>query len=173
MTEKLFTMMGYIFFEVNDQVFHVSSYFYCIEFQMRGAPHVHSLLWLRNLNNVFGVELMQKEKRKVIQIKLLLTNKVEKEIRKKKWNILIMFKSTKILKRKKEKIKSLQMNYWQHLLRKYAVKSMKIIYLTVIAALIWSLKLASINGTHILLLGPKKKMYNNKRNWRSWSLRWV
>ena len=31
-----------------DEKYHLSSYFYRIEFQQRGAPHVHSLLWLKN-----------------------------------------------------------------------------------------------------------------------------
>ena len=34
-----------------DHKYHVSSYFYCIEFQARGAPHVHSLLWLKDASN--------------------------------------------------------------------------------------------------------------------------
>ena len=45
--EKLFHLMGYDFFEGSNNCYHVSSYFYRIEFQQRGAPHVHSLLWLR------------------------------------------------------------------------------------------------------------------------------
>ena len=28
--------------------YHVSSYFYRVEFQMRGAPHIHCLLWLED-----------------------------------------------------------------------------------------------------------------------------
>ena len=39
------------FFKKDDQSYHVSSYFYRIEFQQRGAPHVHSLLWLKDKNN--------------------------------------------------------------------------------------------------------------------------
>ena len=31
-----------------DKRYHVSSYFYRVEFQQRGAPHVHSLLWLKD-----------------------------------------------------------------------------------------------------------------------------
>ena len=45
---KLFSLMKYDFFKETDQTYHVSSYFYRIEFQQRGAPHVHSLLWLKN-----------------------------------------------------------------------------------------------------------------------------
>ena len=36
------------FFNTTDDVYHVASYFYRIEFQQRGAPHVHALLWLKN-----------------------------------------------------------------------------------------------------------------------------
>ena len=38
------------FFDAGDDSYHVSSYFYRIEFQQRGAPHLHSLLWLKNKN---------------------------------------------------------------------------------------------------------------------------
>ena len=40
--------MGHDFFEGSKDSYHVSSYFYSIEFQQRGAPHVYSLLWLKN-----------------------------------------------------------------------------------------------------------------------------
>ena len=43
--------MGYNFFKIGDQMYHVSSYFFRIEFQQRGAPHLHSLLWLQNEKN--------------------------------------------------------------------------------------------------------------------------
>ena len=46
--EKLFGLMGYDFFEGNNEAYHVSSYFFRVEFQQRGAPHIHSLLWLKN-----------------------------------------------------------------------------------------------------------------------------
>ena len=36
------------FLDRSKEAYHVSSYFYRIEFQQRGAPHVHSLLWLKN-----------------------------------------------------------------------------------------------------------------------------
>ena len=48
---KLFSLMKYDFFKGTGQNYHVSSYFYRIEFQQRGAPHVHSLLWMKNKNN--------------------------------------------------------------------------------------------------------------------------
>ena len=48
---KLFTLMKYDFFKGTNQTHHVSSYFYRIEFQQRGAPHVHSLLWMKNEKN--------------------------------------------------------------------------------------------------------------------------
>ena len=43
--------MKYNFFTGKSQSYHVSTYFYRIEFQQRGAPHVHSLLWLQNEKN--------------------------------------------------------------------------------------------------------------------------
>ena len=46
--EKLFKIMQSDFFDGSTEAYHVSSYFYRIEFQQRGAPHVHSLLWLKN-----------------------------------------------------------------------------------------------------------------------------
>ena len=36
------------FSDSGDKSYHVSSYFYRVEFQQRGAPHVHSLLWLKD-----------------------------------------------------------------------------------------------------------------------------
>ena len=39
------------FFTGDTETYHVSSYFYRIEFQQRGAPHVHSLLWMKNQKN--------------------------------------------------------------------------------------------------------------------------
>ena len=46
--DKMFSLMKYDFFDGSDESYHASSYFYRIEFQQRGAPHVHSLLWLKN-----------------------------------------------------------------------------------------------------------------------------
>ena len=46
--EKMYALMGYDFFESESEVYHVSSYFFRVEFQQRGAPHIHSLLWLKN-----------------------------------------------------------------------------------------------------------------------------
>ena len=48
--DKLFSIMQDDFFDAGDDSYHVSSYFYRIEFQQRGAPHLHSLLWLKNKN---------------------------------------------------------------------------------------------------------------------------
>merc|ERR1711867_24392 len=45
---KLFSLMKNDFFTGKEDSYHVSTYFYRIEFQQRGAPHVHSLLWLKN-----------------------------------------------------------------------------------------------------------------------------
>ena len=51
--EKIFTLFkSDNFFGVcGDHKYHVSSYFYRIEFQQRGAPHLHSLLWLKDEND--------------------------------------------------------------------------------------------------------------------------
>ena len=49
--DKLFSLMKHDFFEGESETYHVSSYFYRIEFQQQGAPHVHSLLWLKNKND--------------------------------------------------------------------------------------------------------------------------
>ena len=50
--EKLFSIMGYQFFHVGDILYHASSYFFRIEFQQRGSPHLHSLLWLKDDENL-------------------------------------------------------------------------------------------------------------------------
>ena len=49
--EKMFTLMGFNFFEKGEDSYHVASYFFRVEFQQRGAPHVHSLLWLKDKEN--------------------------------------------------------------------------------------------------------------------------
>ena len=49
--DKLFSLMKYDFFHGSNETYHASSYFYRIEFQQRGAPHVHSLVWLKNESN--------------------------------------------------------------------------------------------------------------------------
>ena len=49
--DKMFSLMRTDFFDASKTAYHVSSYFYRIEFQQRGAPHVHSLLWLKNREN--------------------------------------------------------------------------------------------------------------------------
>ena len=58
--------MKYDFFEGSTDTYHASSYFYRIEFQQRGAPHVHSLLWLKNKDgeeapNYWSVNLEEQE----------------------------------------------------------------------------------------------------------------
>ena len=40
--------MQYDFFGNEDDYYHVSTYDFRVEFQQRGAPHIHSLLWLKN-----------------------------------------------------------------------------------------------------------------------------
>ena len=46
--EKMFALMGYDFFGEGKEMYHASSYFFRVEFQARGAPHIHSLLWLKD-----------------------------------------------------------------------------------------------------------------------------
>ena len=46
--DKIFSLMKNDFFKGSTNSYHVSSYFFRIEFQQRGAPHVHSLLWMKN-----------------------------------------------------------------------------------------------------------------------------
>ena len=48
----MFSLMKYdnFFGGSEEKRYYVSSYFYRIEFQQRGAPHVHSLLWLKDKN---------------------------------------------------------------------------------------------------------------------------
>ena len=50
--QKIISLLSNDGFAQNQSVkqFFVSSYFYRIEFQQRGAPHVHSLLWLEDQN---------------------------------------------------------------------------------------------------------------------------
>ena len=47
----MFSLMGHNFFGDQKQIYSASSYFYRVEFQQRGAPHIHSLLWLRDKKN--------------------------------------------------------------------------------------------------------------------------
>ena len=42
--------MTYPNFFDEDCEFKVSSYYYRVEFQQRGAPHIHTLLWLQDSN---------------------------------------------------------------------------------------------------------------------------
>ena len=49
--EKMFSLMRNNLFEEETEAYHVSSYFFRVEFQQRGAPHIHSLLWLKNKQN--------------------------------------------------------------------------------------------------------------------------
>jgi len=49
------------FFVTNDNVYHVHVYFYRIEYQQRGAPHCHSLLWLRDQQNKDAPSLLVQE----------------------------------------------------------------------------------------------------------------
>ena len=49
--EKFFHLIQGDFFVGARDSYHVSSYFYRIEFQQRGSAHVHALLWLRNQND--------------------------------------------------------------------------------------------------------------------------
>ena len=46
--EKELKLMQYPNFLAENSQYSVSSYFYRIEFQMRGAPHLHCLLWLED-----------------------------------------------------------------------------------------------------------------------------
>ena len=46
--QKLFSLMKLDFFKGENVSYHVVSFFFRLEFQMRGAPHVHSLLWMKN-----------------------------------------------------------------------------------------------------------------------------
>ena len=46
--EKELKLMTYPKFFDEDCPFNVSSYYYRVEFQQRGAPHIHALLWLQD-----------------------------------------------------------------------------------------------------------------------------
>ena len=46
--EKELKLMTKANFFGDDCVFRVSSYYYRVEFQQRGAPHIHTLLWLQD-----------------------------------------------------------------------------------------------------------------------------
>ena len=75
--EKIFALMKYddFFGDSGENSYHMSSYFYRIEFQARGAPHVHSLLWLKDskekeapslwsVEDIDGSDTDEEEKRK-------------------------------------------------------------------------------------------------------------
>ena len=46
--DKLFALMKNDFFKGINSAYHVICYYYRVEFQQRGAPHIHSLVWLHN-----------------------------------------------------------------------------------------------------------------------------
>jgi len=46
--KKLFALMKYDFFEDKNVSYHVSAFFFRVEFQQRGSPHVHSVIWLKD-----------------------------------------------------------------------------------------------------------------------------
>ena len=46
----MFSLMKNNFFKGSNMNYGVSSYFYRVEFQQRGAPHIHSLLWLKSID---------------------------------------------------------------------------------------------------------------------------
>ena len=50
--DKLFTIMQKNFFNNRKGAYHVASYYYRVEFQQRGAPHVHSLIWLKDQDGI-------------------------------------------------------------------------------------------------------------------------
>ena len=50
-TDKIMTLLSLDgIFQHEDVWFHADSYFYRVEFQARGAPHIHCLLWLKGKN---------------------------------------------------------------------------------------------------------------------------
>ena len=49
--DKLFALMQYDFFKCGDKIFHVDTYYFRVEYQQRGSPHIHSLLWLKDQEN--------------------------------------------------------------------------------------------------------------------------
>ena len=62
--QKLFTLMKHNFFGVEGNQYKVSSFFFRIEFQMRGSPHVHSLLWLKDMKGTDAPAFWSKEEGK-------------------------------------------------------------------------------------------------------------
>ena len=50
--DKLFSLMKNDFFKGSSKKYQVSSYFYRVEFQQRGAPHIHSLLWMKDQDGI-------------------------------------------------------------------------------------------------------------------------
>ena len=59
--QKLFSLMRSDFFKSEGNCYFVSHYYFRIEFQMRGAPHVHSLLWLKDSNGKDAPSFWSKE----------------------------------------------------------------------------------------------------------------
>ena len=59
--EKELKLMTYKNFLDESSPYHVSSYFYRVEFQMRGAPHIHCLLWLEDNDGKPAPTLWNKE----------------------------------------------------------------------------------------------------------------
>ena len=49
--DKIFTLMKGNFFHWATKTYHICDYFYRIEFQMRGSPHVHAVIWMKDSDN--------------------------------------------------------------------------------------------------------------------------
>ena len=80
--------MKYNFFHGSAGTYHASSYFYRIEFQQRGAPHVHSLVWLKDQDDQdapnFWAESQNTEKMKMEQVEEFADRSVKKVKKEKK-----------------------------------------------------------------------------------------
>ena len=78
--DKLFALMKHDFFVGPYKTYHVSTYYYRVEFQQRGSPHIHALVWLKDQDDKdapnFWVNCDDKEEVNIDEIQRRL-NKVE------------------------------------------------------------------------------------------------
>jgi len=68
--QKLFSLMRSSFFHSETSSYFVATYYFRVEFQMRGAPHVHSLLWLQKTDGEEAPSYWSTETRSVEETQL-------------------------------------------------------------------------------------------------------
>ena len=88
--------------------YHVSSYFYRIEFQQRGAPHVHSLLWMKDEEGEDAPSFWSQEENDILDIDQRELNLAEKKQKIEKFADFLISTSADDMRCKKHLTKSFE-----------------------------------------------------------------